>query len=159
MPLSDTPPAKGFEAAIEHAAAILADRIVMLALQGIEARLNQSLPAPTPPESIEDVGAFFTKNTPEKNGKPSALVVGLLPQQQALLQSDFHRTLKLRFFKDGSLSLLRQKAESVDHVLVACDFVSHATTDALSKHKSKAQLIRGGMAAMRDALGAIVTGA
>lgn len=151
------PIAHGFDAAIDTLAGIIAERIIERALEQITMSLETHLP-PAEPRIIEGAGALFSTK-PQQNGKPSVLVAGLLPQQQAMLQSDYHHTLKLSFWKDGSMKLLQQKAENVDHVIAVCDFVSHATTDNLKAHKAKTMLVRGGMGAVRDALASIATGA
>lgn len=143
------------EAAIRRSAALLAERILTLAVESIEARLAESMPLGP---ASKGLGDLYSTKPPETNGKPSVLVVGLLPQQQAILQSDFHQTVKFSFWKNGAIALLKQKAEHVDRILVAADFVSHASTEALNRHRSKTTLVRGGMGAMRDELAHIVTG-
>ena len=150
------PIAHSFDAAIDTLAGIIAERIIERALEQITMSLETHL-QPAEPRIVEGAGDLYRTSQP-KEAKPSVLVVGLLPQQQAMLQSDFHRTVKLSFWKDGSLKLLQQKAGSVDHVVAMCDFVSHATTDSLKGHKDKTLLLRGGMGAVRDALASIVNG-
>lgn len=150
--------AQGLDAMINKLAALIAERVVEQALETITSSLEHHLPAPKTQAHGTGIEDFYAK-PPERNGKPSVLIVGLLPQQQAILQSDFHNSVKLSFFKDGTLKLMQQKAESVEHVLVICDFVSHAATEALKKHKDKTQLLRGGVTSVRGALASIVTGA
>ena len=149
------PPRIDLDAAIQRAATLLADRIVGLALEAIEARLVEHMPAPTVIKTPE-FSALHSTKPPARAEKPHVLVVGLLPQQQSIVQSEYHNTLKLSFAKDSNPKALQGKAEYVDRILIVADFVSHAMTGSIAKHKGKTVLVRGGMSALRDALGKTV---
>jgi predicted transcriptional regulator len=84
--------------------------------------------------------------------QPKVFVIGLIPHQAGIIQSEFHECFDLRFAEaDTPAKRLESMANDCDRVIVLTSFISHSTQDAVKKHPGF-ERISGGMARLKDRL-------
>lgn len=90
----------------------------------------------------------------ERTRLPKVTIVGLLPQQQNLINQEFHQAFDLRFWKEGSVQVLKNLTQSSDAVLVMTDWVSHSYVRTIESvgGKEKLRLLKGTMGVLREYL-------
>ena len=115
-------------------------------LQEKLASLTQSKANTTPEEFVSNL----INNI--KQPKPAVLIVGLLPQQAGLIQTEFGEHLNLKFWKEGSLIQLKNTAKQSDFVLLFTSKISHDATNAVSSVNNNMIRIAGGMTSLREKL-------
>lgn len=91
----------------------------------------------------------------EKAKRPAlrkVLVIGLRPDNAAMLQNEFGKGLDLRFCDpDVNLKALQDRITGVDEVVLMCNFVSHKHADAMRMAR-KWHRLHGGMTTIRNYL-------
>lgn len=82
------------------------------------------------------------------------LIVGLLPEQQHMIQKEFSDTLDTRFVGTSeNIKVLKSNAAQADRVFAMQDFISHSTVDAIvSASGVTPVVVKGGMTHLREAL-------
>lgn len=84
--------------------------------------------------------------------KPKVLVVGLLPNQAGIVQSEFYEAFDIRFAEsDTPTKRLESMASDCDRVMLMTNFISHSTQDAVKKHPGF-ERIQGGVSKVKDRL-------
>jgi hypothetical protein len=84
--------------------------------------------------------------------KPKVLVVGLLPNQAGIVQSEFFEAFDIRFAEsDTPTKRLESMAHDCDRVMLMTNFISHSTQDAVKKHPGF-ERIQGGVSKVKDRL-------
>lgn len=164
--LLDTPvhSTVSFDTALDALAKGLADVIVGRVKQNIAVELNSMLPEPVPAvalPSLAEVMGRITSHTAlpaPKSGSKKVLIVGLLPQQAGMINSEFGDCFDLSFWKDDGIDKLRALAASADVSLVHIAHTSHGTTEIAKKHSKDFRQVTGGMSSMRDELTKLFVG-
>jgi hypothetical protein len=113
---------------------------------GSEASLeSDAQAAPRPVLHVASV-----REVPQK--KPKVLVVGLLPNQAGIVQSEFYEAFDIRFAEsDTPTKRLESMASDCDRVMLMTNFISHSTQDAVKKHPGF-ERIQGGVSKVKDRL-------
>lgn len=101
---------------------------------------------------LEDIKARVLAAPPERKRLPVVLIVGLLPAQAGAIQNEFHDVYDLRFWKDESISQLKDLVRGADHVLTFTSKISHTAVGAIEAAGKKAVHVAGGMTSLRDVL-------
>lgn len=79
------------------------------------------------------------------------LVVGLLPQQAGLIQTEFGDVFELDFFKEGRPHILSTAVAMSDCTVLMTSKVSHWMSDTV-KRSVRVLYCNGGMSQLRDTL-------
>jgi hypothetical protein len=82
------------------------------------------------------------------------LVMGLKPQQAAMIVNEFGNEYDLRFVDSGRSASAADGKLNVDHIIGMTNFMSHAAEDHIKKHPGYKR-VSGGMDSLRDALRSI----
>jgi len=98
----------------------------------------------------EKVAIARETSTPRK--RPKVLVMGLLPDQENSVRNEFGALLDLRFWKDGSLHLLKNQSAMADHVVVMAKFTAHDALRMVRAVTSRIMYCNGGVSALSDIL-------
>lgn len=115
-------------------------------LQEKLAALTQSKVNTTPEEFVANLISNISQP------KLCVLIVGLLPQQAGMIQTEFGNDLNLKFWKEGSLGQLRKTAQSADFVLLFTSKISHDATNAVASVNKNMIRVVGGMTTLREKL-------
>jgi hypothetical protein len=82
------------------------------------------------------------------------LVMGLKPQQAAMIVNEFGDAYDLRFVDSGRSAGAADGKLNVDHIIGMTNFMSHAAEDHIKKHPGYKR-VAGGMDSLREALRSI----
>lgn len=113
--------------------------------------VDQVVAALPSPEEIKD----RAPKTANKPTKPKVLVMGLLPNQEGQLVSEFHDALDLEFWNDrtgGRHQQLKSKAKYADMVFNHTAHSAHAYELVIKSIGTPYRRVPGGVTAMREAL-------
>ncbi len=87
-----------------------------------------------------------------RDRKPKIGVVGLLPQQQAMIKNEFGKDVDLRFWKDESNSMLKSIGATCEIVFVT-KWAGHSECETLRSVGAKYKFLpSGGLDQLRDAI-------
>lgn len=122
-------------------------------LDALQCAIDQMRPpAPVPLRAVE---ALAPPPAPmPKPPKPKVCIVGLLPAQTQLIETDFREVFDLRFIDITELRGGKRPATTfanVDAVLVMTKFVNHTAED-LKANAKRLVRVNGGITALKDAL-------
>ncbi len=101
-----------------------------------------------------DPGPFQT----EKPRPPVVMILGLKPHQRAMFESRFHDRLRIKFWYDESLDLLKSKVGGSEKIYAVMGACSHEAVEACNAAGANGRLIRvtGGHNELNDVLEAFV---
>lgn len=148
-------PAGGLDGILDQFA-----RAVALELAGrIKDQLIEELQAITPAthtrESVRPLLAEIQQRiaaaaTPTKARLPKVVVIGLLPAQAGMIQSEFHDVFEFDFWKDGSPSQLKDMVRGAEHVIIFSGKSGHYVEEVLKSAGKPFHRVMGGMTQLRD---------
>lgn len=166
--VSNEPNAQGsLDVLIDTLAKQMADQVIVRLKSHLSANVALlAPPVPPTPEvltgSLDDLDDLVIAKPPKapepvvvKDKLRKVVVIGLLPQQAGLIQSEFHDTFDLSFWQDGAgggINKLKAVAAAADMVFVHTRHISHAVTDAIKVVRVPVTNVNGGMTQLRDAL-------
>ena len=134
---------------IEQVAEELSNTIFQKVCEKLQEKLSsltQSRKDMTPQEFVANLVSSIVQP------KLSVLIVGLLPQQAGMIQTEFGENLNLKFWKDGSLGQLKKTAQASDFVLLFTSKISHDATNVVASVNNNVIRVAGGMTTLREKL-------
>lgn len=151
-------PAAGLDALLDQVAGAIALELTSRIRERLADELQQVLPttAPTrdPVRLLDEITRRIALNAPAapKDRLDTALIVGLLPAQAGMIQSEFHDAFDLKFWQDGPPSQLKDLVRGADHVITFSGKLGHHVEETIKSTGKSFVRIMGGMTQLRDTL-------
>lgn len=134
----------------------IADEISTRVASAMDERLTNAIRLKITAKVEEKVSAILANNNFDTIAQqavlPRLLIVGLLPDQERMIEKEFDGCFRLRFWKAGPGKGLTDLAANSDYVMTFVNKMSHSEEDSVKVAGKRPIRVAGGMSSLRAAL-------
>lgn len=130
----------------------LAEQLLVRIVANLTTSLPAFFPAVAGPVAPTEAPAYPAAPSAAHAKLPKVAVVGLLPDQEALIRAEFSDHFVLSFPQKNNAGKLRAAAAFSDHVLTMTSFIGHHVENTLKSAGAHLVRVAGGMTDLRHQL-------
>jgi predicted transcriptional regulator len=127
----------------------IADSLVDVIMNKITERISSRIQDIIPTIKGKE---YVIESIKRKEKQKSILIIGLLPQQCGIIQSQFGEDFDIRFWKEEGTKKLKDLCKGSDHILTFTSKISHQVENTVISEGRMPTRIRGGLTSLKQAL-------